>query len=217
MTEEAPQEKLLVPPGGDDPQPYKEGPPARRRASAARSDVSGHVPLLSQPHTRRMSRVADPAALQVLNHRRVSTWRRGSYAPSLRTDRTDPSHMDGPLVRLQNTYRTDPDPKEKFAPRQVKKVVENILSSYLEGEAYDPRKCAHLAQSLTDVIKKRVKEMNLPRYKIVCNVVIGQKQHQAIRCASRCLWNDNLDNSASASFENSTLFAMATVYGLYYE
>ena len=72
-------------------------------------------------------------------------------------------------------------------------------------------------KSLSDVIKSRVKEMNFPRYKIICNVVIGQRQHQAIRFASRCLWNSNLVSCASASYENSTLFAIATVYGLYYD
>ena len=199
MTETAPHESLL-PPGADDA-PHKEGTPIRRdrRASVAPSDHSGHHgPLLSQPHTRRMSRMVDPNTLQAFTGRRMSTRRRSSFVPSLRTDRTDP---DGPLVRLQNTYRIEPDPKEKFVPGQVQKVMESILSSYLVNETYEPRKCAHLAQSLTDVIKRRVKEMNLPRYKIVCNVVIGQKQHQAVRCASRCLWNHNLDNSASASFE----------------
>ena len=190
-------------------------PAARKERRSSSVGHGDHAPQLSQPHTRRASKMLDPNSLQAAaaaSRRRGSIWRRPSVALSFRTDRTDP-----PLTRLQNTYRTEPHPRERFFPSEIRKVMENILRSYLEGEAYEPTKCAHLTQSLTDVIKTRVKQMNMPRYKIVCNVIIGQKQHQAIRCASRCLWNHSLDNCASASFENSTLFAMATVYGVYFE
>ena len=208
MSEETP--RVLMPAGGSGDDHGHHAAKSTRRPSVGHSD---HGPALSHPHTRRMSRMLDPNMLPgAAGGRRGSLWRRSSYALSFKTDRTDP-----PLVRLQNTYRTEPNPREKFIPAEVRKVAESALKSYLEGEVYEARKCAHLTQSLTDVIKNRVKEMNLPRYKIVCNVVIGQKQRQAIRYASRCLWNHCLDTCAFASYENSTLFAMATVYGVYFE
>ena len=185
-----------------------------RKGSVATSDHSGHGMALGHAHHGRRASRIDPMHMAGMG-RRMSFYRRGSIAASLRTDRTDQSH--GPLIQLANTYRTGPEQHEKFQSSKVQPVLQHLLESYLEGENYEARRCAHLAQSLTDVIKARIKEMHFPRYKLICNVVIGQKCEQGIRCASRCLWDNATDNSASASYQNSTLFAIATVYGLYFE
>ena len=96
-------------------------------------------------------------------------------------------------------------------------VLHQILESYLEGEEYNANRCGQLTQNLTDVIETRIKEMHFPRYKLVCHVVIGNKLNQWVRCVSRCLWDKSTDLSATATYENQSLFAVATVYGLYFE
>jgi len=55
------------------------------------------------------------------------------------------------------------------------------------------------------------------RYKLVTTVTIGQIADQGVRVASRCLMDQETDQAASGSFTNETLFAVATVYGFYYE
>ena len=42
----------------------------------------------------------------------------------------------------------------------------------------------------------------MPRYKIVCQVTLGQRKDQGMRFCSRCLWDTNTDNYATASFKN---------------
>ncbi len=176
----------------------------------------GGVGLFMRRGTARM--MIDAISLQAFTKRKLS--RRSTYflsaAASPKTDPAVPTQF-GQFAPEQNTYRTEPKPSERFVPSQVQTIITSILESYLADEIYEPKKCAHLVQNLTDVIKSRVKEMNLPRYKIVCSVVIGQKRHQAVRCASRCLWNCSTDNSASGSYENATLFATATVYAFYFD
>ena len=53
------------------------------------------------------------------------------------------------------------------------------------------------------------------RYKIVVQTTVGQMKDQAIRVASRCLWDPNTDNYASTSFKNETIFASVMVFCLY--
>ena len=48
-------------------------------------------------------------------------------------------------------------------------------------------------------------------------MTIGQKNEQGLITASRCLWDESRDNFAAVSFENNSLFAVATLYGLNYE
>ena len=67
------------------------------------------------------------------------------------------------------------------------------------------------AKELTDIIKERVKALGYDRYKLVVNVTVGQKKGQAMRFASRCLWDTSCDNLATEFYENKTLYCVAQV------
>ncbi|KAI9190756.1 Tctex-1 family-domain-containing protein [Polychytrium aggregatum] len=60
-------------------------------------------------------------------------------------------------------------------------------------------------------------ELEFERYKFVVDVTIGEFKGQGIRVASRAVWDATTDSYASASFRNATLFAVAMVFGCYYE
>ena len=150
--------------------------------------------------------------------RKMSIFRRLSLgASSISTNKTDPPPAAPIGIQYQNTYRMGPEQHEKFCAGKVQKVMQQILESYLEGEVYDAKSGAHLSQNLTEVIKTRVKEMGYPRYKLVCSVVIGQNRKQGFQYASRSIWDLENDTSATASYNNGSLFAVATVFGTYYE
>ncbi|XP_069792447.1 dynein light chain Tctex-type 5 [Narcine bancroftii] len=120
-------------------------------------------------------------------------------------------------VRCENTYKAQPDEGCKFDANKVKKVLEATLPSYLADHKYNPVTSTQLVESLTDHIRSKVKDINTPRYKLVCNVVLGQLNDQGMQIVSRCLWDTSTDNYATATYKNSSLFAVATVYGLYFE
>ncbi len=40
---------------------------------------------------------------------------------------------------------------------------------------------------------------------------------QDIRVASRCLWDIEKDNSVSVVYKNSSIYAVATVFAIYFE
>ena len=91
------------------------------------------------------------------------------------------------------------------------------MQSFLDGELYDAPKCAQLSKQIADVIKARVKELEMKRHKLMCAVVIAQCGGQAIHHVSRCLWDPDADGQASATFKNNSLIASATVFAVYYE
>lgn len=189
-----------------------------RKRSIPVGSESSHPPSLSQAF-RRKSKVPGPltsldtvAGIHYKMGRRISVLRRGSLAPSSRTDASLQ-----PPVKLENTYRLGPGENERFKSCEVQRVVEGILESFLCGEEYDPQTSARLSQQLCDVIKARVREMNVPRYKLVCHVIIGANLNQCFLNSSRCIWNTDTDNCASATYKNATLFAVASVYAMYYE
>ncbi|NXL43779.1 TC1D4 protein, partial [Podilymbus podiceps] len=120
-------------------------------------------------------------------------------------------------TRLENTYRMGPDEGCKFNVGQVQRVLEGVLAGALRTRAYSPQGSAALAQSLAELLRVRAKEVVPPRYKLVCHVLLGQQGQQSLLVASRALWDLESDSFASATFSNTSLFAVATVHGLYFE
>ena len=70
---------------------------------------------------------------------------------------------------------------------------------------------------ISNQIKTQVKGLMLPSYKIVVQTVIGEISGQGVRVASKCLWDDNVDNYASYTYSNNSLFCTGIVFGIYYE
>ena len=73
-----------------------------------------------------------------------------------------------------------------------------------------------LSKDIADKIKEKCKStMDLPRYKIIVQVTIGQMRDQGVRITSRSLWDTTTDNYATVSYQNQNIWASAIVFGLY--
>ncbi len=138
--------------------------------------------------------------------------------PALSVDLSSSSGRNAlqPVLRqrriYQNTYKTEPD--RRFEESAVSSIIQQTLST-LGDLSYDSNRCREHCKTLSNLIEKRVKQLNYKRYKIVCCVTIGELRAQGLHVASRCIWDSEKDNYATASYENSSLFAIGTVYGVY--
>lgn len=120
-------------------------------------------------------------------------------------------------IQYENNYKMGPDQDCRFNPCRAQKALEAILKNYLVDTKYNPLTSGQLAQNLSDLIRSKLKEFSPARYKVVCSVFLGQMCHQGVKLSSRSLWDPQNDNFASASYSNTTLFAVAMVHGVYYE
>ena len=134
---------------------------------------------------------------------------------AMANDPGEVSHKRKPRLTFENTYKLEPS--EKFQASKVKEIIEDVLKTMLKDEAYDPKSSRQFVKTLCEIIKGRVKELKHERYKIVVTVSIGQLKDQGFRMGSRCCWDSKRDTFATASFRNKTLFAVGTVWGVYYE
>lgn len=118
----------------------------------------------------------------------------------------------------KNQYLVEPKDHEKFYPSKVTNEVRKILKENLDDFEIDDQSVAMKTEELTSLIRNSVKEnLNLPRYKLVVQVVLGLLKGQGIRFASKCLWDTNSDNFASYTYKNDEFFCTAIVFGLYKE
>lgn len=113
-----------------------------------------------------------------------------------------------------NTYKMSPDRAVNLS--RVKAIIKRNLQA-LESEKYDARKSRDLSKSISNGILQEIKMLGIARYRFVCTVTIGELKGQSIRMASRCVWDRETDTFVSETIHNQSLFAVGTVYGIYFE
>uniref|UniRef100_A0A8C5R761 Uncharacterized protein n=2 Tax=Leptobrachium leishanense TaxID=445787 RepID=A0A8C5R761_9ANUR len=112
---------------------------------------------------------------------------------------------------------TQANPKQRFPHEQAKELIGEFLETKLRDMTYDPGACAHLTQDLCEDIKRMVRRLAPPRYKLICSMAIGSKSREDVIVTSQCLWDSHSDNVTSCSYENRTLFCVVLVYTVYFE
>ncbi|NXL90953.1 TC1DA protein, partial [Alectura lathami] len=110
-----------------------------------------------------------------------------------------------------------PGPSERFPVAAVDAILRDVLQGHLREQRYEPGPCREAAMTITEEIKARVKALAVPRYKIVVVTYIGQLKEQSMQIGSRCLWDPATDTFSSYAFQNTSLFAVANVYAVYFE
>ena len=121
-------------------------------------------------------------------------------------------------ISLENSYRMEPERKCKFSCQKVEPVVLDILHETLKDKSYDPTNSPKLACEVANIVNNTVKDIKFDRYKIISHVIIVPPDAGADLCAtSRCLWDQKNDNFITVNYKSEKIFAVATVYGIYFE
>ncbi|KAL7058113.1 hypothetical protein AAHC03_016570 [Spirometra sp. Aus1] len=122
-------------------------------------------------------------------------------------------------LRLENTYRTGPNPDEKFDVAEAKRSLHQLLATTLADVTYSPETATQLATTLSILVRKQARSQQQSlRYKFVAVVHIGALADASACFCSRAIWSaDCGDNYAEASYSNNSLYAVATLYAVYYE
>nr|XP_054764784.1 dynein light chain Tctex-type protein 2B-like [Lytechinus pictus] len=118
-------------------------------------------------------------------------------------------------TKLENNYKMAPE--VRFNSSRVKAILQQTLETRLESVEYCPETVKTITRDLCDVIKHQVKLLGFSRHKLVSNVIIGPTTGQGVRVASRCVWDEKHDDYASVSYQNESMFVVASVYGVYFE
>ena len=119
------------------------------------------------------------------------------------------------VAKMENTYRLEP--KSRFPEGKVRQIMTATLASSLVSHSYDPEHSPFQAKLLSGRLTDQVKQLKIERYKLVCLVTIGSKSRQGLKLASRCLWDPEHDTFVSVTHEGPGFFAVATLYGVYFE
>jgi hypothetical protein len=124
-------------------------------------------------------------------------------------------------------YSIRPSFAEKFRPAAVKPLIGAVLAEKLADKScappaarsstyggansrphcrrdrYNPELTAQWTREIADEIKNKLKtDLELPRYKFVVQVVVGEQRGEGVRMGCRCFWDADTDNYAEESYRN---------------
>lgn len=138
---------------------------------------------------------------------------------SISVPAVDAANRSREIQVWENTYIMDRKEEERFVPSKVEAVIKRCVDEQLNGKEFTTEEESKAwILDLCQIIKRAVRaECNVPRHKIIAQVAIGRNDGQGVRVASKSLWDTASDNWASYSLRTSSLFAVAMVFGLYYE
>ena len=141
--------------------------------------------------------------------------RRYSRAGSVHSDSED-AQPKAPKEQYENTYQLEPKVTQRFPTKKTEDIIKSVFQSNLIDQKFGEQ---DLTTHLTELIRLQVKQElgKDSRYKIVVLVLMGSIAGQGAQVASRCLWYPQFDKFASYSYKDENLFAVGTVYGVYYE
>jgi len=140
-----------------------------------------------------------------------------------------------PIKVYENTYLMKPTDAQRFKRSAATKILTEVLEEKMaftnerdkKGRLsfiYNSDDSAETIREIVEDCQKKVIAMmraanndQPPRYKFVFQASMGENNNQMIRNASRCLWDSDIDNCASASWTNGRVYAVAMCFALYYE
>ncbi|XP_026858822.2 tctex1 domain-containing protein 3 [Electrophorus electricus] len=118
----------------------------------------------------------------------------------------------GHQAKLANTYRLRP--VRRFVPHLIHKKGEELMGSFGDM-TYKPEACGEVAIEIADRMVAFIKAQAFDRYRCVVEVTVMEKQGQAVKMASRALWDSEKDTSLTLKYENKHLLAVGVVFALY--
>ncbi|KAI8479655.1 PREDICTED: uncharacterized protein LOC109485892 [Branchiostoma belcheri] len=119
-----------------------------------------------------------------------------------------------------NTSRAHLTPRESqcqqhFPILQVKQIIEDTIDRRVIGRRYEPAFCKNLTQKLSAELKTTLLQKGPRGYKFVSFVTVGSSGGgDTVFCASQCTWGKPGDDFAEFTRQNTSLYAMAIVWGI---
>jgi hypothetical protein len=114
------------------------------------------------------------------------------------------------------SYSVRPSYKDKFCPQRsralIKEVVERTIGPLVP---YEHEKVPQISRDIAENVRNTLRTAQNPRYKLMVQVLIGQRGGQGVRMGASCFWDSDTDNMATFNYINDALFCIVTVFACY--
>ncbi|KAF8382705.1 dylt-2 [Pristionchus pacificus] len=104
---------------------------------------------------------------------------------------------------------------EKFRAATAEKIMTEVVAEQLAGEIFSMLTVEDLGRKISDAINQRLKDLNLPRYKFIVQVMIGESRGQGVHAMSQCVWDADVDGMATINYNLNNIWCQATAFAIF--
>ena len=119
------------------------------------------------------------------------------------------------IGNVPETYSTRPSYKDKFCPIKAREVMKSIVEPILVEEKSQERASSQHTMDIAESVRNALKDEYTSRFKIMVQVVIGDKKGQGVRMGSKCFWDSDTDNVAWYSYMNDSIYCVVVAFASY--
>ena len=105
------------------------------------------------------------------------------------------------------------DEAEYFSTEDIEIIVKTSINNVLKDAMYNSAKVDDWSSSIIDSTLKGLQSLNRP-FKYVVTTVLVQKNGGGLVSSSSFFWDDDKDGVSKVTWENETIHALITVFGL---
>uniref|UniRef100_A0A0N5CGI2 Tctex1 domain-containing protein 2 n=1 Tax=Strongyloides papillosus TaxID=174720 RepID=A0A0N5CGI2_STREA len=115
--------------------------------------------------------------------------------------------MDGFVLR--------PNIQEKFRSTMGKKILQEVCQELLHDKTFEIATIEDSSVVISEAIRDRLKELNLPRYKYIVKVVIAEQRGQGMNVTASCMWDPDTDSAVNHLYTNNHLYCEAIIFAVF--
>uniref|UniRef100_A0AC35TWG4 Tctex1 domain-containing protein 2 n=1 Tax=Rhabditophanes sp. KR3021 TaxID=114890 RepID=A0AC35TWG4_9BILA len=116
--------------------------------------------------------------------------------------------MDGGFVLRPNF-------QDKFRSTMGKKILSEVCTQILSDKTYEKATMEDSSKIVAEVVREKLKELNLPRYKFIVEVIVAEARGQGMCVNSACMWDSDTDNVVNHLYTNTNLFCEAIIFAVF--
>ncbi|XP_077296155.1 dynein light chain Tctex-type protein 2B-like isoform X2 [Arctopsyche grandis] len=113
-------------------------------------------------------------------------------------------------------YEIRPALQDRFQSLNVKEIINQTMQDILSECTYESSQAEKWVKDVSNTTLDRVNALDMKRYKLIVQVILGEVRGAGIKSGMRCIWDSECDNFTSDMFQNDSLFCHTTVYGVYF-
>ncbi|XP_022207999.2 dynein light chain Tctex-type protein 2B-like [Nilaparvata lugens] len=105
---------------------------------------------------------------------------------------------------------------ERFNTDKVRRIIETTIRDEMTFEEYSENFAATVCVKIANHVRKEVKSVVNPKFRIVVHVVVGGLLNGlGTTGAVRCLWDPKTDSMIFDTMETDNFFCCVSVFGIY--
>ncbi|CAF0795390.1 unnamed protein product [Adineta ricciae] len=100
-----------------------------------------------------------------------------------------------------------------FIVDEVSNITKEAIEATIGSQSYQQAKINTWTSNIVEAILNSLTKLNKP-FKYIVSCVIMQKNGAGLHTASSCFWDNTTDGSCTVRWENKTMYAIVSVFGL---